>query len=124
MNNKISVLYLDDEPINLELFVLTFSHVYNILTAISGAAGLEILKKHPEITIVISDMKMPEMSGLEFIKKAQEIFPNIFYFILTGFDISPEISEALDVKLINAYFSKPLDIERIEDSITEVLDAK
>jgi len=117
MTEKITILYVDDEKTNLLLFKVNFEKKYNVITAQSGFEGLDLLHAHPEIVIVISDMKMPGITGIEFIKLAKAEFPNVVYFILTGFDITPEIEEALRTKLIHSYYSKPFDVEEIENSI-------
>ena len=62
---------------------------------------------------------MPIMNGFEFIQKAKEIAPDIRYFILTGFDISPEIIEAFENKTILKYFKKPFIINDIQDTLLE-----
>ncbi|HPR84329.1 MAG TPA: response regulator [Candidatus Paceibacterota bacterium] len=121
MEEKITLLYVDDEPMNLKLFEINFRKKFNVLTAESGNEGLEILKSNSEIIIVISDMKMPGMNGIEFIKKAKINFPKIRYFILTGFDITEEIADALNERLIHKYFRKPFNIREIEESIMEFL---
>ena len=120
-NNKPTMLYVDDEPINLVLFATSFNKSFNVITAESGNEGLELLKSNPSISIVISDMKMPEMSGIEFIKKAKNEFQNIAFFILTGFDLTNEISEALNSGLIYEYFKKPFDYKEIEMSIQNAI---
>ncbi|HRW63962.1 MAG TPA: response regulator, partial [Bacteroidales bacterium] len=121
MEEKITLLYVDDEPMNLKLFEINFRKKFNVLTAESGNEGLEILKSNAEIIIVISDMKMPGMNGIEFIRKAKIDFPKIRYFILTGFDITEEIADALNERLIHKYFRKPFNIREIEESIMEFL---
>jgi CheY-like chemotaxis protein len=121
MNERITILYVDDESLNLLLFQINFQKKYNVLTAFSGLEGLEHLRTHPEIVIVVSDMKMPEMNGLEFIKMAKAEFPHVIFFILTGYDITAEIEEALRTNLIQKYHSKPFIIREIEESINEVL---
>ncbi|HCX99744.1 MAG TPA: response regulator [Bacteroidales bacterium] len=121
MNKKISVLYVDDEPINLKLFELNFKDVFNLITASSGFEGLEILKNQPGISVVVSDMRMPKMDGIEFIGKAKAKFPHIVYFILTGFEITDEISQALNSNLINKYFRKPFNFREIESSISSAI---
>ncbi len=114
MSNKmISVLYVDDEPINTKLFALNFKTLFNVLTADSGYTGLDMLKEHSEISVVISDMKMPGMNGIEFISQAKKEFPNIIFFILTGYEITEEIAEALNINLINKYFQKPFNLKEI-----------
>ncbi|HAN19435.1 MAG: hypothetical protein A2X13_02055 [Bacteroidetes bacterium GWC2_33_15] len=120
MENLLVILYVDDEPINLMLFEQMFKTKYKILTAESGYSGLNILNKNPEIKVVISDMKMPGMNGIEFILKAKELFPNILFYILTGYEITPEIQESLENGLISKYFQKPFNMKEIDDSISEI----
>ena len=107
MNKIATLLYVDDEPLNLKLFEINFKKSFEVITALSGEDGLKKLSKNPSVRVVISDMRMPGMNGLEFITAAKSEYPNIVFFILTGYDISPEIAKALDIKLINKYFSKP-----------------
>lgn len=121
MTDKISVLYVDDEPINLKLFELNFRSKYNILTASDGFEGLEVLKNNPGIKVVISDMRMPRMNGIEFITTAKKSFPHISYYILTGFDITDEINEAIEKKLINKYFRKPFNFKEIDSAISDAV---
>lgn len=109
----IKVLYIDDEPINLQLFELNFGKEYTIKTGLDGVSGLKILEENPDTKLVISDMKMPGMNGLEFIGKAKEKYPDKKYYILTGFDITPEISSALESGLILEYFSKPFNVREL-----------
>ena len=61
------------------------------------------------------------MNGLEFIKRAKADFPDVIFYILTGFDITPEIEEALSTSLIHRYYSKPFKVKEIEAAIIEVL---
>ncbi len=120
MKKMRTILYVDDEEINLMLFEINFKEKYHVIGTDSPVKGLQILKNNPEISVVISDMKMPEMNGLQFIKKAKKKYPKICYFILTGYDITDEIAEALNCKLINFYFKKPFNMKEIDDSIQKV----
>jgi two-component system, response regulator, stage 0 sporulation protein F len=122
MNTKIKILYIDDELTNLKLLAANFKNKFDVLTAENGLIGLEILKNEPEISVVLSDMKMPFMNGLEFIKKAKEKYKTIKYYILTGFDITDEIQEALNSQLIIKYYRKPFNMNEIEKSILEVIN--
>lgn len=115
---QVTVLYVDDEEINLFLFERSFRSHYTVLTASSGEQGLSKLEDNAsDIIVVISDMRMPGMDGIEFIRKAKEKHFNIAYFILTAFDFSEEINKALEEKLINKFFTKPFDIDQIKASI-------
>jgi response regulator RpfG family c-di-GMP phosphodiesterase len=124
MEKMIDILYVDDEPINLMLFKNMFKNRYNVFTAESGMSGLSVLKGNPNIIVVISDMKMPKMNGIEFILKAKELYPTVYFFILTGYEITDEIQECLNKGLICKYLQKPFNIKEIDDSITERLHNK
>ena len=114
---KPKILYVDDESINLKLFKLIFSEKYEVFTAENGMQGLEVLANNHDIAIVVSDMKMPGMNGIEFIKTSKPIYPEISYFILTGYEITNEIQEALYTGLIIKYFRKPLNKSEIDSEI-------
>lgn len=86
--------------------------------------ALEILSIDKDICIVFSDMRMPEMNGIEFITKANKLYPEISFYILTGFEITSEISEALDNGLIDKYFQKPFNINLISLEIENILSTK
>ena len=122
MNRKPKILYVDDEFINLQLFKINFDNKYEVFTAENGITGLEVLDNNPDIIVVISDMKMPLMNGIEFIKKAKEKYSHIRFYILTGFQITEEIQEALNSKLILKYFSKPFNLNKIDDTLREGSD--
>ena len=66
-------------------------------------------------------MKMPGVNGMEFIRKARELHPGMAFFILSGYDITEEIRDAIDKRLINSYFRKPFDITEIESSFRAAL---
>ena len=119
---EIAILYVDDEEVNLFLFKTNFEANYPVFTATSGEEGLAELEKHSDkIIVVISDMRMPGMNGVEFIRKAREKHDNIVYFILTGYACNDEIEEALEQHIIHQWFSKPFDMEKIEEAIQEAL---
>ena len=121
MNSKTKILYVDDESINLVLFEINFSKKYAVFTADSGAKGIELLAINPDITVIVSDMKMPSMNGIEFIKKAKEKYPDKEFFILTGFDITEEILDAINTGLILKYFKKPFNMKEMDMAITDAI---
>jgi two-component system, response regulator, stage 0 sporulation protein F len=121
--NKITVLYVDDEPINLYLFERVLKRKnYHVITALSGYEALETLKKNDDIPVVVSDMRMPGMDGVEFIKQAKKYYPDKVFFILTGFDLTPEISNAMEENLIVKYMQKPFDQHEMDHSIRMALE--
>lgn len=106
---KPKLLYVDDEIMNLHLFRDLFRNDFDVLVAISGEEALEEILESEEIQYVISDMRMPGMNGLELITKAKSERPNVVYCLLTGYDLTKEMEEAIAKKQVARYFAKPLD---------------
>ena len=109
MLEKIKVLYIDDEIINLELFKMIFRSQFDVVMALGGPEGLEILKTDSDIKAVISDLTMPDMSGYEFLEEARKIRAELPYFILSGHNFTDDINQVDAKSKIAGYFQKPLD---------------
>lgn len=121
MCSKSKILYVDDEIINLEILKFNLSDKYEVFTADEGIKGLDVLDNNPDISVIFSDLRMPNMDGFEFITKAKSKFPDIKIFILTGFNISKEIQAAIDTKLILQCLRKPFDMNQIELAIANAI---
>jgi response regulator RpfG family c-di-GMP phosphodiesterase len=115
---KPTILYVDDEEINLFIFERSFEKKFKVVTAHSAKDALNILGGNETvIDILISDMRMPVMNGIELINKAKEHHPKIMYYILTGFEFNSDIEEACESNLIKKFFKKPINVQEIETSI-------
>ena len=115
------ILYVDDEVINLELLQLTFMNDYEVLTAKSAKEGLRLLELHPDIHVVISDLKMPVMNGLDFIKVVKQKDPARVCMLLTGFMESEVMLEGFNKELIFRYLMKPWEKNHLDETIQEAL---
>src|SRR4051812_43176501 len=82
--NLTKVLCVDDEPEILEGLSLHLRRRYDVLTATSGAAGLELLRADQSVAVVVSDMQMPSMNGAAFLMQARGIVPDAVRLLLTG----------------------------------------
>src|SRR3974390_429493 len=78
------VLCVDDEPHVLEGLSLQLGRRYEVLTAASGAKGLELLSRHENVATIISDMRMPRMDGAAFLARARLLAPHAARILLTG----------------------------------------
>jgi len=115
MNNSIGILYVDDEPINLQLFKINLGNKYNVFTANSGSNALEVLAEFKkQINVIVSDFRMARMSGIELINTAKLKYPSIYCYMLTGFDNNKEIDEAIDKGTLKKCFRKPFNMVEIE----------
>ncbi|MCH8330101.1 MAG: PAS domain S-box protein [Bacteroidetes bacterium] len=107
-DKKYNILYVDDEQSNLRMFKNLYRRSYNIHTAASGKEGLEILENH-HIHLVISDQRMPKMTGLEFLRKAKKKWSDIPLILLTGYTDHDVLKEAVNEIGIYRYINKPFD---------------
>jgi len=104
-----TILCVDDEPNILSSLRRLFrGKGYEVLTAISGAQGLELLQQQP-VDLVISDMRMPEMDGARFLAQVREHWPNTVRLLLTGYSDVQSIQDAINCGEIYRYITKPWD---------------
>ncbi len=115
-NNKINVLYLDDEIGNLNAFKANFRRDFNIYTAISVEDAFEIIRKK-NIHVAISDHKMPEVTGVDFFEKLVITHPDIIRILLTGYTDVKTVIDAINRGQVYRYFSKPMNPEEIRSTI-------
>jgi len=109
-NDKISILYVDDEENNLISFKATFRLKYNVFIAISGADAIEILEKNL-IHVIITDQRMPNMTGVEFLEKVIEKFTDPIRILLTGYTDMNAVVDAINKGKIYHYLTKPWNEE-------------
>lgn len=115
------ILYVDDEIINLELLQLAFMNRFNVLTAMSVDEGMSLLEQNPDIHVVISDLKMPVMNGLDFIKMVKQRYHEKVCMLLTGYLESDIMLEGFNKELIFRYLVKPWNKGELESTILEAL---
>jgi response regulator RpfG family c-di-GMP phosphodiesterase len=106
-NAKPALLCVDDEPLVLEGLTLHLRRAFTLTTATGGAAGLEILKSKGPFAIVMSDMRMPGMSGAEFLSKVREQYPDTVRVLLTGQSDLPSAIAAVNDGQIFRFLTKP-----------------
>lgn len=120
MQNKheISVLYVDDEPVNLQGFKANFRRNYNIFIAVSAAEAREILAGN-DIQVLITDHKMPETLGTELLEEVVKQYPHQERIMITAYADSQVILDAFQKGLIFRYVLKPYNPEELRTIIDE-----
>jgi CheY-like chemotaxis protein len=106
---KPKMLVVDDEPDNLDLLYRTFRRDFEVLRADSGVNALSLLSTSGEVAVIISDQRMPEMKGTEFLSKTVPQFPDTVRIILTGFTDVEDLVEAINAGQVYKYITKPWD---------------
>ena len=125
-SNKVpsKLLLVDDEPnILTSLNRLLRSEGYAIRTAESGAQALELMAQDPP-DVVISDMRMPAMTGAEFLSKAREGWPDCVRLLLTGFSDTESTIAAVNQGGIHAYLNKPWDDTQLIQAVRGAVERK
>ncbi|WP_407425910.1 response regulator [Arcticibacter sp.] len=118
---KITILYVDDEENNLYSFKATFRMKYKVLIALSGDEALEIMKAKP-VHIIITDQRMPNMTGVEFLEKVIEMFPDPIRILLTGYADMGAVVDAVNKGKIFHYLAKPWNEEELDLTITRAFE--
>lgn len=120
-DSKINILYVDDEENNLISFKATFRIKYNVMTAISGDEAVNILRKKP-VDIIITDQRMPGMTGVEFLETILDEFPEPMRILLTGYADMNAVIDAVNKGKIFHYLSKPWNEEELDMTILRAYD--
>lgn len=111
---KAKMLVVDDEPDNLDLLYRTFRRDFQVLKAESGVQALEVLAAEGEVAVIISDQRMPEMKGTEFLSRTVPKFPDTMRIILTGFTDVEDLVEAINSGQVYKYITKPWNPDELK----------
>lgn len=117
-SEEIKVLYVDDEILNLRSFEILFSNKCRVFTASDGIKAIEILNNN-DIDIVVSDQKMPKMSGVQLLRKVREIKNDIVRIIHSGFLDDIEVQSAIKDKTAAYLLDKPLNEHELINIIND-----
>ncbi len=111
-NYKLSLIYLDDEEINLIMFHEMFKNDFDIYTTTSPNEALEYLQGN-KVDLIVTDQLMPLMTGVEFLREIEQLYPNTEAkrVMISGYTQEGEIEDALQNKLIDEFVSKPWKYE-------------
>lgn len=117
---KKQILFVDDDEINLFVLKRNFQEDFDVLTAPSGTDAIEVIEQQKgKLHALITDMGMPDITGLEVIEKMKSELSGVPCFLLTGYDRNPEIDAALAAQTIQKVFKKPFNIPEIKEALIE-----
>ncbi len=119
-----NILLVDDEPANLRVLTELLESDYQILTANNGEKALEIITDNSyTIDLIVSDQRMPSMTGVELFKKVVSLAPFTKRIILTGFTDIDEIIEAINEGNIYKFLTKPVDPQNFQVTVKRAIEA-
>ncbi len=118
---KITVLYVDDEVNNLNSFKASFRRVFQVLTADSAATAIKLLSEN-EVHVIVSDQRMPEMTGIQFLESIISDHPDPIRMLLTGYADINAVIDAINKGQVYKYFSKPWNEEELKVNIEKAYE--
>jgi two-component system NtrC family sensor kinase len=122
MDEQIRILFVDDEKNVLRSLQRTFlDEDYEILAASSGAEGLSLLQEVSPVQVVISDYRMPEMTGVDFLREVVKHWPDTVRIVLSGYADTASIVSAINEGDIYKFIPKPWNEDELKVTIVNAL---
>ncbi|MFH7024467.1 MAG: SpoIIE family protein phosphatase [Heteroscytonema crispum UTEX LB 1556] len=119
---KLKLMVVDDEPDNLDLLYRTFRRDFQVYKANHARSALDILDKEGEMAVIISDQRMPEMNGTEFLSRTVERFPDTIRILLTGFTDVEDLVDAINSGQVFKYITKPWKPDNLKAIVDQATD--
>jgi len=116
------ILVVDDEEAILETMTFTFEDDYEVFTSTDARRALDILDQHAPIAAVLTDQRMPNMSGVEFVTEVCKRHPSTVRMILTGFSDMDAIIEAINDGHVYAYITKPWEPDQLKQLMKQAVE--
>ena len=115
------VLFVDDEEPNLIVFEAVCGDVFPVLTASSGAEGLKLMEQH-EIGVVLTDQRMPGMTGIELLEKVEVEYPDAIRLLITAYSDLQAAEDAINRGHVRRYMRKPWEPEVLRAELRDAID--
>ena len=120
---KATILYVDDDRENLRTFRRLFRKTYTVLLAESGEEGLQLLREHAPIPVIVTDQRMPEMTGIEFLDRSLSISPDSIRIVITGFTDVQALIDAINTGRVYRYITKPWDEQELYVTLKRAVES-
>ena len=114
------ILIVDDEPRLLKSLSLLLKREFDIITASNGKEGYEQFRATPYLSLILLDLDMPVMNGIEMLKRVREISSKMKVIIMTG-GHRPDLAFDSAMMNVQGYIKKPFDIDALSNKIKELL---
>jgi putative nucleotidyltransferase with HDIG domain len=118
---KYKMMIVDDERANLRLLERLFASDYECLTASSGEEAIQLLRQH-DVAILITDQRMPQMTGIELLKQTAGLRPHMVRILLTGYTDVDALVEAINSGLVYMYVTKPWNNNDLKVRVARALE--
>jgi len=116
ISNQVNVLYVDDEQTNLFSFKASFRRDFNVFTANSGEDALKLMETE-KIHVIVSDQRMPGMTGIELLQHVKVKYPEPIRILLTGYADINAVIDAINKGEVYRYVTKPWNTDELKTII-------
>lgn len=121
-DGKLRLMVVDDESDNLDLLYRSFRRHFEVFKADSALSALRILSQEGEMGIIISDQRMPKMSGTEFLSRTAAQYPDTIRILLTGYTDVEDLVNAINAGQVFKYITKPWNPAELETIVQQAAD--
>ena len=115
------IMIVDDEPANLRTLARLFREDYQLVLAESGAEALSLLQQH-DVAVLISDQRMPEMTGIDLMKRTVGLRPQMVNILLTGYTDVEALIESINCGLLYRYINKPWNNDDLRLTVSRAIE--
>src|ERR1043166_5949693 len=115
------IMIVDDEPANLRLLERLFRRDYQVIVAASGQEALKLLEQH-DVALLVTDQRMPGMTGIELLKRTAEFRPHMVRIILTGYTDIGALVEAINCGQVYKYVTKPWNNDQLRLTVARAVE--
>ena len=122
ISEKPFLLCLDDEIDNLDALERIFRKKYNVLKALTPKEAFDHLDQHPQMSVIISDQRMPQITGVEFLEKSIATHPDTVRILLTGYTDIDSVISAVNQGQIYRYLTKPWDPVDLQNTVDQACE--
>lgn len=116
------ILFVDDEEMALVTFKNLFKTEFTIHTAGSGEAALDLIERHPELALVVSDQRMPDMTGIELLRRISVKRPTLIRMLITAYTEIELVIDAINHGKVYRYITKPYNEEELKQTLKQGIE--
>ena len=123
MENPFILIVEDDSPMRGLLRKVLEKNSYTVIEAEDGEQALSLLKENPDISLVITDIKMPKKDGMTLLEEAASSFPQVKIIMITAFGEVEQYLEAMNIGAFE-YLNKPFRNQELLDVVSRALESE
>nr|HMN68033.1 response regulator [Bdellovibrionales bacterium] len=118
---KHAILLVDDEADNVDALERLFRKKYKVLKATSGKDALELIKGN-KVSLILTDQRMPGMTGVELLSESMDTVPDAIRILLTGFTDIDSVISAINSGQVYRYVTKPWDPVDLQATVDQAVE--